>query len=358
MSSARRGSQPQYLFLSNNSTFLFLFGLILLGMFAMPASAQIALDAKSAAYQTFAANTTISLPLSTHALGSGSTAGNRLLVCGVEMGGSGFVVNTPMATVTFSGVSATAITGSQSPTHAQHSTASIGTELFYLLDSSLPVTGNYTPTITLPTQTVAVTVVAECTSFTGAKQAAPDDVPTTQGYNSGGATSVSVAPGNAGDLVIDAVAGAWSSTGSTKVLNPNSPQIPLYYNPTPISSTNQYMAGGGSYETVANTNTITVGWTSTTAPSRSAESAVAFAPAPPANYTLTTSVSPSGAGTVTVSPNQTTFASGASVTLTATPATGYIFSGWTGDQTSAANPLTFNITGTTNVVANFSVAPT
>ncbi len=52
----------------------------------------------------------------------------------------------------------------------------------------------------------------------------------------------------------------------------------------------------------------------------------------------------SGGGTV---PDDT------EVTLTATPAEGYVFSHWTGDATGTANPLTFTAEGAMSVVAHF-----
>lgn len=44
---------------------------------------------------------------------------------------------------------------------------------------------------------------------------------------------------------------------------------------------------------------------------------------------------------------------GTEVTLTATPAEGYVFSHWTGDATGTANPLTFTAEGAMSVVAHF-----
>jgi uncharacterized repeat protein (TIGR02543 family) len=47
---------------------------------------------------------------------------------------------------------------------------------------------------------------------------------------------------------------------------------------------------------------------------------------------------------------------GSSVTITATPKTGYIFSSWTDtttNQTYTNNPLTISIKGNTNLIANF-----
>jgi uncharacterized repeat protein (TIGR02543 family) len=47
------------------------------------------------------------------------------------------------------------------------------------------------------------------------------------------------------------------------------------------------------------------------------------------------------------------YTSGSSVTVTATPDTGYAFAGWTGSVSSSDNPLTITIDSTTNLVANF-----
>ena len=71
-------------------------------------------------------------------------------------------------------------------------------------------------------------------------------------------------------------------------------------------------------------------------------------------YTLTTSVTPSGGGSVTVTPNQANYTSGTQVVLTATPSTGFTFSGWSGGARGAANPLAVTITGNISITANFT----
>ena len=54
-------------------------------------------------------------------------------------------------------------------------------------------------------------------------------------------------------------------------------------------------------------------------------------------YTLTVNATN---GTVTKNPNQATYDSNQRVQLTATPATGYHFTGWSGDLTGSTNPAT------------------
>ena len=72
---------------------------------------------------------------------------------------------------------------------------------------------------------------------------------------------------------------------------------------------------------------------------------------PNIQYTLTATVS--GSGTVSRSPMSATYAGGTSVTLTATPAAGADFAGWTGAATGVTNPVTIKILGNTTVTANF-----
>jgi hypothetical protein len=70
------------------------------------------------------------------------------------------------------------------------------------------------------------------------------------------------------------------------------------------------------------------------------------------HYTLSTSVNPSGSGSVY--PSGGSYAYGSSVTLTATPATGYQFSSWSGDISSSNSPISISMNSNTNIIANFS----
>lgn len=72
-------------------------------------------------------------------------------------------------------------------------------------------------------------------------------------------------------------------------------------------------------------------------------------------YMLTTNVSPANGGTVSRSPNQTTYTAGTSVTVTATPASGYIFKGWTGASLSTNSTITISMDGEKTLTASFGL---
>jgi uncharacterized repeat protein (TIGR02543 family) len=71
-------------------------------------------------------------------------------------------------------------------------------------------------------------------------------------------------------------------------------------------------------------------------------------------YTLTTTVSPGAGGTITRSPNAATYAAGTVVTLTATPASGYSFTGWSGGASGTNTTTTVTMNANTSVTANFT----
>jgi uncharacterized repeat protein (TIGR02543 family) len=73
---------------------------------------------------------------------------------------------------------------------------------------------------------------------------------------------------------------------------------------------------------------------------------------PPGTYTLSLTASPAAGGTITASPAASSYTSGTVVTLTATPASGYTFSGWSGGGTTT--PTTVTITANTSVTATFT----
>jgi hypothetical protein len=72
---------------------------------------------------------------------------------------------------------------------------------------------------------------------------------------------------------------------------------------------------------------------------------------------LTTSVSPANSGTISLNPASpaNSFASGSIVCLTAAPAAGQIFTGWTGTTLNAAGCLT--LTANASITANFQANP-
>ena len=79
------------------------------------------------------------------------------------------------------------------------------------------------------------------------------------------------------------------------------------------------------------------------------------APGPPAaQYQLTVAASPSNGGAVAKSPDQAQYASGTVVTLTATPAAGYLFTRWAGDAAGTANPTTVTMSANRSVSAVFT----
>ncbi len=75
----------------------------------------------------------------------------------------------------------------------------------------------------------------------------------------------------------------------------------------------------------------------------------------PIQYTLT--VNTVGSGSVALNPTGGTYNAGTEVTLTATPASGFQFSGWSGDLSGSTNPETITMDGNKNVTATFSELP-
>ena len=67
---------------------------------------------------------------------------------------------------------------------------------------------------------------------------------------------------------------------------------------------------------------------------------------------FTLAVAASEGGSVNTSGG--TFNENTNVSVTATPADGYAFSGWTGDATGSTNPLSISMNGDKNITATFS----
>ena len=67
----------------------------------------------------------------------------------------------------------------------------------------------------------------------------------------------------------------------------------------------------------------------------------------------TLALTASAGGTTNPAPGSLVYLTGASVTITATPDSGYRFSGWTGDASGTANPLTVVMSASKAIKANF-----
>ena len=73
----------------------------------------------------------------------------------------------------------------------------------------------------------------------------------------------------------------------------------------------------------------------------------------PINHTLTTDVIPAGRGMVLRDPDYTSYAHGTEVTLTAVPAGGFTFTGWSGASTSANASVIIIMNSNKTLTANF-----
>ncbi|OGV12135.1 MAG: hypothetical protein A2440_17655 [Stygiobacter sp. RIFOXYC2_FULL_38_25] len=60
-------------------------------------------------------------------------------------------------------------------------------------------------------------------------------------------------------------------------------------------------------------------------------------------------------GTVIKNPDLASYTHGTQVQITATPSAGYTFTGWSGDASGSANPITVTMTGNKNIIANYSI---
>ena len=68
------------------------------------------------------------------------------------------------------------------------------------------------------------------------------------------------------------------------------------------------------------------------------------------NYTVAVSASEGGV----VNSTGGSYAQNTTITLTATAADGFVFSGWSGDVTGTTNPLSYSVTANASIVANFT----
>ena len=113
------------------------------------------------------------------------------------------------------------------------------------------------------------------------------------------------------------------------------------------------MTGATSTKALAAAGATTLGWAHNGA-NRLAHSLAALAPSGAGGQTFTLTTNVSGSGRVARNPNAASYAAGTVVTLTATPAAGFQFAGWSGDLTGSANPTTITMSANRTVTATFT----
>ena len=278
----------------------------------------------------------------THTLGSGS---NRALVIAV---GEADSVASPdqyatVTSVTFNGIYATPI-----PNSIVYGGTSgmVQTQLFYLLESELPAAGTYSIQVNLAGSIAGIS--AGAVSLVGVSQGPPEAVATNKVTSGADLISTPITTLTNNAWVVDLV-----EDGDVATLTANSGQTLAWQAEAKLGT------GGSSTEAVPTAGQVTLGWAGSA--NRLAQSLASFPPATsviPATYTLTTSVAGSVGGSVSANPGLSAYPTGTGVLLTATPQTGYAFSGWTGDYTSTSNPLPVTMSSNLNVVANFTTAAT
>ena len=74
------------------------------------------------------------------------------------------------------------------------------------------------------------------------------------------------------------------------------------------------------------------------------------------SFTVTLTADPTAGGSVNVNPSKPTYQPGEQITITATPNSGYTFTGWTGDLTSNSTIETLTVNSNLNIVGHFGQA--
>lgn len=233
------------------------------------------------------------------------------------------------------------------------------------MNANKTVTANFQPVVTNYTLTTAANPSAGGT-VTGAGSYASGTVVTLTASPAAGYTFT----GWSGDA-----SGTSSSTtvtmNSNKSVTANFQPIAVTYSLTTVAipSAGGTVSGSGNYNSgtvVTITATPAAGYTftgwsgdasgtssSTTVTMNSNKTVTANFQAVVTNYTLSATANPANGGTVS---GAGTYASGTAVTVTAMPAAGYIFTGWSGDASGTSASTTVTMNSNKSVVANFSVS--
>jgi pectate lyase len=307
------------------------FGLTLVAFAAAPAAhAAIAFDAASRAATTSTGRTSLAW---SHTVGGGA---DRILVVGVA-GEDVATADANVTAVSFRGVTLTPVPSSKA---SGGGTGLIQTQLFYLLGPGLGAAGTGTVTVTM--QGAVDGISAGAVSLTGVNQAAPQSATARTDTSGADSISTSITSPSANSWIVDVV-----GSGNSGSFTAASGQTERW----DIAASG--MTGATSTKALSASGSSTLGWTHSGA-NRLAHSLASLAPSGAGTQTFTLSTNVSGSGTVTRSPNAAAYAAGTVVTLTATPANGFQFAGWSGDLTGSSNPATITMSANRTVTATFA----
>jgi hypothetical protein len=304
-----------------------------LGLLAAPspAAAAISFDAASRAATTSTGRTSLTW---THTIGGGA---DRVLVVGVTVEDAS-TADANVTAVTFNGAALTPVPGSKA---SGGGTGIIQSQLFYALGASLPAAGTYTVAVTF--QGPVDGSSSGAVSLAGVRQAAPDLAAARADTSGADVISTSITAASAGAWIVDVV-----GSGNSGSFTAGAGQTER------LDGAASGMTGAASTKALTAAGATTLSWTHSGA-NRLAQSLAALSPStggPPPTFALATAVS--GSGSVARNPSAATYAAGTVVTLTATPAAGQQFTGWSGDLGGTANPQSITMNANKSVTAGFA----
>ena len=212
------------------------------------------------------------------------------------------------------------------------------TQLFYLNGGETPAPGTYDVVVTFTGKVDEA--AGGAVSLFGVEPGAPAAVATNANLVALGQISTSInAP--AYSWVVDAVA---SASGADLSAGPNQTER--------FGEAKKEIGIAGSAQAAAAGGPTTLFWQQADS-TQLVTSAVAFAAKPVFKLTQATT----GAGTIQTGTGGDMFHEGEAVTLTAVPAPGWEFAGWSGAVTGMNNPASLTMDGNKSVTANFIQVP-
>ncbi len=303
-----------------------LLSVLLLLCITQPASAAITFDSSSSADVAPGARSF----KWKHTIGGGQ---DRALVVAVAI--DDFVLfNGDIATVKFNNVVMHAAPNSRAVLEGLRI---LKTQIFYLTGDELPPAGVYEVSVNF-TRMVDV-AAGGAVSLSGVQPGAPV------------AAANNVKPIGPGPIrtAINAPANSWVIDIAASEIN--AAPAPGPGQTKRFSAARNLFGIAGSAQAATTPGSTTLVWNGGLG--RLVTSAVAFAARPEFKLALSTT----GSGTIQSNPAGDTFPAGTKVTLTATPAAGWRFEGWSGDLTGTDNPAVITIDRDKSISANFTPLP-